>query len=53
MQGQGAEAKFWLEPDIELAENYGLSQRALASARRLIQEHEDEIRAAWKKHFPR
>ena len=39
---------FWLEPDVELARNYGLSQRSLAMARRLIREHEDEIRAAWK-----
>ena len=53
VQGHGAEAKFWLEPAVELAENFGLNRRALASAFRLIQEHEDEIRAAWKKHFAR
>jgi hypothetical protein len=45
------EAKFWIEPKIELAKNYGLSSRALASVRRLIEEHEDEIREAWKAHF--
>jgi len=47
------EAKFWLEPQIELAANYGLSQRRLAAARRLVMEHEDEIRNAWKIHFGR
>ena len=45
------EAKFWLEPELELAENYGLRSGELATARRLIEEHEDEIRDAWHKHF--
>jgi hypothetical protein len=47
----GGEAKFWMEPKIELAQNYGLTPRQVNAARRLIQEHEDEIRAAWKFHF--
>ncbi len=46
------EAKFWIEPEIELAQNYGLTKRRLDVARRLITEHEDEIREAWKSHFP-
>ena len=45
------EAKFWLEPKIELAQNYGLTSRQLSTALRLIREHENEIRAAWKVHF--
>ena len=45
------EAKFWIEPSIGLAQNYGLSPRRIATVIRLIQEHEDEIRAAWKAHF--
>jgi len=47
------EAKFWLDPEIDLAQNHGLSRRRLASALRLVQEHEDEIRRAWKVHFDR
>jgi hypothetical protein len=47
------EAKFWLEPNISLAQNFGLNRRNLATALRLVQEHEDEIRAAWRKHFRR
>jgi hypothetical protein len=47
------EAKFWLEPTIELAQNFGLSQRNIAAALRLVVEHENEIRAAWRRHFPR
>ena len=45
------EAKFWIEPEIELADNYGLRAPDLQRARRLIEEHEDEIRDAWKKHL--
>jgi hypothetical protein len=51
VQHANGEAKFWLEPQIELAQNYRLSQRQLNSALRLIGEHEDEIRAAWQAHF--
>ena len=45
------EAKFWIEPKITLARNYGLTHRQLNTALRLIQEHEDEKRTAWKEHF--
>lgn len=45
------EAKFWLEPHIELALNHGLSQKQLKSVRLLVEEHENEIREAWHKHF--
>jgi hypothetical protein len=47
----GGEAKFWIDPKIELAQNYGLTMRQLNTARRLITEHEDEIRAAWTIRF--
>ena len=46
------EAKFWIDPSIELAANYGLTAQRLAKALRLIEEHEDEIRVAWRRHFP-
>jgi hypothetical protein len=45
------EAKFWLDPKIELAMNYGLSAERLARALRLIEEHDHEIRAPWRRHF--
>ncbi len=47
------EAKFWLEPEIELAKNYGLKPRRISAALKLIRSHEDEIRAAWQRHFAR
>ena len=45
------EAKFWMEPVIELAQNYGLTASDLRVARTLILEHEDEIRSSWRQHF--
>ena len=48
---ESGEAKFWLEPEIAVAQNYGLSSARLTAALRLVQEHEDEIRAAWQAHF--
>ena len=47
------EAKFWLAPEIAVAQNYGLSPARLTAALRLVQEHEDEIRAAWQTHVGR
>jgi hypothetical protein len=37
------EAKFWLEPAIELAENSGLQPRQLREAQGIIEERKDEI----------
>lgn len=50
-QHANGEAKFWLDPAIELAQNYGLRPPDLGTAEQLIREHEDEIREAWRKHF--
>ncbi len=47
------EAKFWLEPEIELAQNYRLSRVQLREIERIIEEHEDEFKAAWRGHFKR
>jgi hypothetical protein len=46
------EAKFWMEPVVELAKNYGLSKKDLKATQTLIEEHSDEIRAEWRKHVP-
>ena len=51
VQGSKGEAKFWLEPKIELSQNYGLTRRQVSIVLRLIGEHENEIRTAWKAHF--
>jgi len=45
------EAKFWLLPTIELAENLGLSPKQLTRITRIIEEQRDDITRAWKRHF--
>jgi len=52
VQGQNGEAKFWLTPTVEVAQNVGLSRIEIGEALRLVQEHENDIRSAWRKHFP-
>lgn len=49
----GCHAKFWLEPNIELAQNSGLKPKQLKGALQLIEENENEIRASWENHFGR
>ena len=51
VHGENGEAKFWVEPRIELARNYGLPENDLSRIQRLIEEHEDDIHRAWRKHF--
>ena len=50
MSAEG-EAKFWIEPVIALAENYRLKATALKKLHKIIEEHQNEIKQAWKKHF--
>jgi len=51
VQAAEGEAKFWLEPAIELAHNYGLNERQLRSIKALIEAHANDIRNSWAKHF--
>lgn len=48
--GEG-EAKFWLEPTISLAQNYGISGKEIGNIKKIIEERKDEIKNSWKKHF--
>ena len=47
------EAKFWIEPTIEMAESYGIPTRELTNIREMVESHEQVIRAAWRRHFGR
>jgi hypothetical protein len=50
MSGNG-EAKYWLEPQIELAKNYQLSRVALREIEQIIEARFNELEAAWNAHF--
>jgi hypothetical protein len=52
------EAKYWLEPEVELARNYGLSSRDLGLRdlgliEEIILTRREEILNAWNRHFGR
>jgi hypothetical protein len=49
---QDGEAKFWLEPLVDLEKNHGLSAEQLSETRRIVEEKRDDIIGAWRKHFP-
>ncbi|MFT5369784.1 MAG: hypothetical protein ACI8V2_004762 [Candidatus Latescibacterota bacterium] len=51
LSGDG-EAKFWIEPEIGLANNYGLTQKELRELKKIVQERRDEIEQTWREHFP-
>ncbi len=50
VSGDG-EAKFWLEPKIEVAKSYHYSKRQLKEIESLTKVHYDELISAWKQHF--
>ena len=51
VQAEDGEAKFWLEPGVELARNHGLPAAALSELQRMIEDRFDEIVNAWRRHF--
>lgn len=51
MYSPSGEAKFWIEPNIELAVNKGFNSRELKEIETQIKENENEIRKEWNRHF--
>jgi hypothetical protein len=47
------EAKYWIEPKVALAENYQLSLKQLNELQKIVEDHKNEIKESWKKHFHR
>jgi helix-turn-helix protein len=45
------EAKSWLEPQIALAVNKGLSSTELNELLKIVEERQNEIREHWRRHF--
>ena len=50
VSGDG-EAKYWLEPKIELANNYHYSRRHLKEIESIVKGNYRELTRAWKQHF--
>ncbi|MGE5342495.1 MAG: DUF4160 domain-containing protein [Candidatus Omnitrophota bacterium] len=45
------EAKFWLLPQVELVQAYGVSNKEIREMQEQIEENKDAITDAWNKHF--
>ncbi|MGC9452209.1 MAG: DUF4160 domain-containing protein [Oceanipulchritudo sp.] len=45
------ESKFWLEPEISLAKRRGISDKDLGNIRKILNEHKNTFKQAWRFHF--
>ena len=48
---QDGEAKFWLEPEIELAKSYRYSSRDIHKMENIIKENYHDFIDSWEKYF--
>lgn len=48
---RGAEAKFWIFPDVRVADSTGFDRRTLSELVAVVQQHRDVIERAWHEHF--
>ncbi|HEX5398516.1 MAG TPA: DUF4160 domain-containing protein [Verrucomicrobiae bacterium] len=46
-----SEAKFWLEPEIELAFSKGFGTTEVNELNTIVEERQNEIRDSWQRHF--
>ncbi len=44
-------AKFWIDPEVTLADSYGFSAKELNIIRKIIDNRKAEIAGAWNDHF--
>ncbi|MHC4855279.1 MAG: DUF4160 domain-containing protein [Planctomycetota bacterium] len=44
-------AKFWVEPTITVAQNYGMSPSELTKLAKIIADHKELIRESWDEYF--
>lgn len=51
VMSERGEAKYWLEPQVELAKNHQLSRSDLREIEQIIEAHLHELRTAWRTHF--
>jgi hypothetical protein len=47
----GADAKFWLQPEVNVAYNKGFNARTLSVLSGIVEERREEIERAWDEHF--
>ena len=45
------EAKFWLEPEVELAKNTGIPEHKLSEIRKIVEKNADEFKKQDREHI--
>ncbi len=53
VQTPDGEAKFWMEPKIELAKTIGLKPKELGKLREIIEKHQEIIINEWNRNHKR
>ena len=51
VMGDGNEAKFWLEPKVELAKNGGFSRHELNDIQKIIEKNAERFKEQYKQHI--
>ena len=44
-------AKFWVEPEIAVAQNYGMNPSELNKLVKIVFDHKDLIKESWNEYF--
>ena len=47
----GKEAKYWLEPEVELAKNTGIPEYKLNEIRKIVEKYADEFKKQFREHI--
>ena len=47
----GHEAKYWLEPQVELAKNTGIPDHKLSEIKKIVEKHADEFKKQYRQHI--
>ena len=47
----GKEAKYWLEPQVELAKNTGIPEHKLSEIKKIVVKYADNFKEQFRKHI--
>jgi hypothetical protein len=47
----GREAKFWLEPEVELAKNTGIPEHKLSEIKKIVKKNADRFKQQFREHI--
>jgi len=50
IESPDGELKVWLEPRIEVAQNYGIPEREVTKILRILEKRHGEIEERWREH---